>query len=451
MPEKGIEIEAESLEEAKEQVKSQTPKGFCVLSEQVIADGRPKTVQAVAETLEAAFAKAHSEIPDNANILEQKELALPERKVISVEASDETNAQSSAGLRAKQEFGSTAIVKSLRLIAAGSKGFLGIGAKPDQYEAEILQQAVVEVTYKTKAKIRAEIGKKTYRLGLADPNHPARQFIDEATRIADTVVQLNVNLMETNSISSMQLVSAIERALEKEPEDPDLLVAKSGALCCAMQFKTAEEVIDHVLSIDPEHFESRQRKEFWQKWEHVFQFPPWSPAAKTLHPVMSEHFQHQHSIQLIRDGLQIGIAVARPAQSREFPGGLPDRTPSRWVPIWSDTPYGAIVAHYTVIEDNPADPWKGEAFLPVSIPDETTSASGYWMLQRMCRINSCFIILTDGHNILYNNRYIFPDTLKSTLLEISDKMIRQSAKKDTEAFQKACQWHMNNFDMRRVR
>ena len=41
MAEKTIEIEAESLEEAKEQVKSQTPKGFCALSEQVIADGRP--------------------------------------------------------------------------------------------------------------------------------------------------------------------------------------------------------------------------------------------------------------------------------------------------------------------------------------------------------------------------------------------------------------------------
>jgi len=292
-------------------------------------------------------------------------------------------------------------------------------------------------------------------LGLIDPNHAARQSIDEASLVADQSIRLSAYgdqvAMESNSADAMHLVSLIEKALEIAPDDLDLLVAKSGALCCALQFKTAEEVIDHVLSINPEHFEARQRKEHWQKWEHLFQYPSWSTAAKTLHPVMTAHLRHQHPVQLIRDGLQIGIAVVRSAQSHEFPNGLPNRTPSKWMPIWSDTPYGAIVAHYAVIEDNPADPWKGEGFLPTNVPDKTTPASGYWLLQRMCHISSCFIVLADGQNVLYNARYIFPDTLRSTLLAISDKMIRQSAKKDPMAFQKACQWHMNSFDMRRIR
>jgi hypothetical protein len=44
------------------------------------------------------------------------------------------------------------------LITSGSRGFLGIGKKPNQYEVEVLHQAIVEITYKTKAKISAEIG-----------------------------------------------------------------------------------------------------------------------------------------------------------------------------------------------------------------------------------------------------------------------------------------------------
>lgn len=297
--------------------------------------------------------------------------------------------------------------------------------------------------------------KKLSSRGLLDPNHAARQFIDEASLIADRVVRLSAYgegvVLETNSVDGMRLVSPIEKALEVAPNDLDLLVAKSGALCCAMQFKTAEEVIDHVLSMDPEHFEARQRKNHWHKWEHLFQYPSWSTAAKTLHPVMAAHFEHQHAVQLIRDGLQIGIAIVRPAQSNEFPGGLTNRMPSKWVPIWSDTPHGAIVAHYTIIEDNPVEPWKGEAFLPINVPSEATPASGYWLLQRMCRVSSCFIILTDGENVLYNSRYTFPDTVRSTLLVISEKMARQSAGKDPMAFQQSCQWHMNNFDMKRIR
>jgi hypothetical protein len=78
----------------------------------------------------------------------------------------------------------------------------------------------------------------------------------------------------------------VDRALETSPQDLDLLVAKSGALCCAMQFKTAEEVIDTVLSMAPLHFEARQRKDHWDAWRHLFQFPAWSDAAATLHPVM---------------------------------------------------------------------------------------------------------------------------------------------------------------------
>jgi len=119
--------------------------------------------------------------------------------------------------------------------------------------------------------------------------------------------------------------------------------------------------------------------------------------------------------------------------------------------VWSNTPHGAMVAHYLMVEDNPANPYKAEGFLQTSVPDEVTPSSAYWLLQRMSNIGSCFLVIADGSNVLYNTRYVFPDALRSTLRSISDKLVGQSARTDVAAFQRACQWHMQNFDLNRIR
>jgi hypothetical protein len=155
-----IEVEADSLEEARRQVESQIPEGLHLLSEQVISDGNPKTIKATADTIDEAFTKAEKELPANATILEKKGLTAPERNIITVEGVDEHGAESNAHFAAKMKFNS-AIVKSVRLVSTGKKSFLGIGVKPNQYEAELLLQATVEVTYKSKAKIYAKIGEKS--------------------------------------------------------------------------------------------------------------------------------------------------------------------------------------------------------------------------------------------------------------------------------------------------
>jgi len=161
MTEKIIEIEAETLEEARAQVKSQIPEGLHLLSEQVLSDGTPKTVKAVADTTESAFAKAQSEIPTNATILEKKELSAPAQRVITVQAFDERSVASEA----RRQLGEATLVKSLKLTVAGKKGFLGIGKTPNQYEAKVFQQAVVEITYKARAKVSATVGKLDYIVG----------------------------------------------------------------------------------------------------------------------------------------------------------------------------------------------------------------------------------------------------------------------------------------------
>jgi len=166
MTEQIIEAEADSLEEARNQIKSQIPDGLSVLSEKVVSSGDLKTITAVADTVEMAFANAQSKIPSNANILSKREILPSERKVIAVEAFDEQNARVWIGRNSSK----TTIIKTLKPIEVGSKGFLGFGKKPNKYEAEVFQQAMVEITYKPKAKISVEVGKgkKTIATVFAD-------------------------------------------------------------------------------------------------------------------------------------------------------------------------------------------------------------------------------------------------------------------------------------------
>jgi len=166
MFEKTIEVEADSLEEAREQLKSQIPDDYQVFSEQTVSDGKPQTVKASGETIETALANAQGKIPSSADILEKKETA-PEQKVIEItyEAFDEQSARSNAESEAKKRSDrlrwKMVTVQSVRLVAAGNRGFLGIGKKPNQYAIELVEHLppTVEITYKAKAKISAKVGK----------------------------------------------------------------------------------------------------------------------------------------------------------------------------------------------------------------------------------------------------------------------------------------------------
>ena len=153
---KEIEVEATSLEEARTLLERKIPKGMELLSEQVLSDGMQNSLKGVADTMEAAFEQAQSNIPSGAEIIGKSEVAFPAEKRITIEAFDEENAME----KAKREVGNTASVRSADLIATGRKGFLGIGKKPNHYEVRFSQLAVVEVTFKEKARLRAAIGRK---------------------------------------------------------------------------------------------------------------------------------------------------------------------------------------------------------------------------------------------------------------------------------------------------
>jgi hypothetical protein len=145
-----IEAKGNTLEEARAWGLSRIPDGLEWLSEKILSDGKPQTQQYSAETIEAAFSKAESHLPNIAKITQKQVVKEPSNRKINVLAEDEA--------KARQQAQNNNILQ-VRLINSGKKGFLGIGAKPNEYEIEVKDLAVVSITYTAPVRIEITIGR----------------------------------------------------------------------------------------------------------------------------------------------------------------------------------------------------------------------------------------------------------------------------------------------------
>jgi hypothetical protein len=145
-----IEVEADSLLEARKKIQPRIPEGFAILSERIISDGKIESIINKADTIETAYKEALNKLPPDTEVVEKRELVTPYRKNVVVEAFDEQ----SASTKFRNEISKTAIVADVKLTKQGKKGIFGRGKKPNRYEFQVFEQAVVEIKYKKKAKIR---------------------------------------------------------------------------------------------------------------------------------------------------------------------------------------------------------------------------------------------------------------------------------------------------------
>jgi len=281
---------------------------------------------------------------------------------------------------------------------------------------------------------------------LSDPNHVARQHIDEACHIADRIMNLSPGLFSVTNTEALRLAATIDKALSVDPGNPKLLLAKASALSCGLQNDAAKEIIGQVLVADGQNFEALMRRDHWAKWGHLFLYPPWSSSASSLHVVMANSLKLNQAVQLVRDGLQIGMAIVKNAAGQSSVG-LSNKMRSTWWPVLADTPYGSVVAHYVLIEDDPAAPLRMESLLTPSKPEEADPYHAYWLLQRMSRLSWCYIVITDGERVVHNVQHGFSAALKTELQRICQALAGNSQLADSTRHRNAMQWYMNNCKM----
>jgi uncharacterized protein (TIGR02145 family) len=254
-------------------------------------------------------------------------------------------------------------------------------------------------------------------------------------------------LASMNTDVGTSLVAAIDDALAVAPDNADLLVAKSAALTLSFGAENTQEVLQRALSIDPNHFDGRMLRDHADSWNHLFFFPSWSESYTELHPVMAEWTGMQQSLQIVRDGLGLGLAVVNATKSDGFPSSI---RRSAWKLIWSKTPYGHIAFHYAMLDCGPGDIRKQEAGLPHVADVSPTVRGSYWILRRLRHLKSCFVVFSDGRKVLLNTRFVFPETLRTSLSAMDHDLESSGPVHGASACQPAAQWYMQNVDFESV-
>ena len=192
MDEETIELEAGSLEEARRQV----PAGCRLANEEIRSDGRPQPIQGTAETVEAAFQQARATLPAEVEVLARREVVSPGQKSLEIAAFDEVEARSLA----QRRLDAGGKILDLRLDRLGRKGFLGIGRQPNSYAVTVTQPARVEITFKTKARIRGKLHKLP----------SASELAASAARLRDELLAMGTKLRDAPELQRMNAIMALQ-------------------------------------------------------------------------------------------------------------------------------------------------------------------------------------------------------------------------------------------------
>jgi hypothetical protein len=291
---------------------------------------------------------------------------------------------------------------------------------------------------------------KESSLRLADPAHPAREQLEQTVKIVDQYVEIILAGDQTAikaSVGEMEkALPSLNDAIALYPDDVDLLVAKASVLHASAQFKSAEEMLDLVLSKAPDHFEAKMWKNHWVTWRDALRFPKWEERLSSLHPVMADHFRHDRRVQVVRDGMQKTLAIVTGVQGPPFD----NRTQLRVDWVLSQTPYGPLVAYYLRIIEPSGEPNTMEAFLPIFKPSVFSPLEGYFLVQQLAFTPYCFVVLVMGTTATINRRIVFGQKAVKKLRDMVLQLISTQSYLPQPQFKSATQWHMNNFDMKRL-
>ena len=288
---------------------------------------------------------------------------------------------------------------------------------------------------------------QTYPLGLADPEHPARKWIDAAAVIADRRLDLNLiegkPAIQTNLTSLRDLVGALDVALVEAPDDPDLLVARASARYLLQEIIPAHKDLDHALRMDPRHFEAGVLRQYGEDWNNLFFVPGWSSTSRWIHPVLAEKANQGDALHCVRHNLQAALILLLIGNHEDY-SDVPARF--RWEVVYSDTPFGPIGAHYALMDIGGR--FRRQEFILASATEHRdTSAPPTPLLGRLASVRTCFFVVAESSGqVLHNMQYDLPADTRRTLAKLARALL-ETAGSESSDIRSAAEWHMQHFDM----
>jgi hypothetical protein len=187
-----IEVRAETLEAARAQIT--IPEGSVLVSERILSDGQSVRVSGSAATVEGATAKTKERAPADAATLEEH-VHQPPLVHITVTTFAEQQARKRARTLATPLPGGDLFVTNVTVKIPGSKGFLGIGKKPSQYEVTLSPNIEVELSFRQQAVIKIEF----VDYGGAARSAVMTRHWDEAVKLGSKAVEPLIEVLFASS------------------------------------------------------------------------------------------------------------------------------------------------------------------------------------------------------------------------------------------------------------
>ncbi len=186
-----IEVEADTVEQAERKLRNIDE--LIVVEQFVVCHERVEVIEAVADTVEGAFLKAQGKVPAGAQTETREIKAAAKQITLLVQANDEESAGK----------GKAELISSVSLLKKARKGIFGFGKTANVYEVVISQKAVVELTYRVRAKLRAKVR-----------NYSAEELLESIQEIR----RINTHWTETLQLLNPKNDSEIEASLLKLQE-----------------------------------------------------------------------------------------------------------------------------------------------------------------------------------------------------------------------------------------
>lgn len=251
-----------------------------------------------------------------------------------------------------------------------------------------------------------------------------------------------------------RLIELLDAAISKHPRDTDLLMAKASALCRMMQMKSGEDVIDHVLAIDRQHLDAKMRKDVWDDWPLLFEFPAWDPKGKSAVPLyqteLGEIGPAETKLVLARVGLRLEPVAVQSTDGVTFLNGIRADMCGMVQVKLTETPHGFVAAWYVLLEDDVAKPFVREAFLPAS-GGEPHPLKGPWLLRKLADCGFCHLVFTAGERVVYHRRVELPAEQLQALRRACDHSADKRTPFDLDRFQSAVKWYTDRSDFAQIR
>lgn len=244
------------------------------------------------------------------------------------------------------------------------------------------------------------------------------------------------------------LIAELDRLIAEDPGNPYYRFARAEArVAIHRPGDDMQQDLDRAGAGAPDDLDIRMRREYPDAWDNLFFYPSWDPETAKIPAAMLQAQAAGNPLQIVRRGLRLGVTILIDAETAAL---SPDIAATRWRPVWAETPYGPLLAHYVIFVRNDGTLQRQELIIAPWPVEPPHARNGNWLIERLARLDSIDIACNDGPNLTHVHRHaISPE--EHRVLDRARASIATLPPDGLANFQSAMQWYFENSSLEDIR